>query len=217
MPLATRETLESQLPRSYTLGKRTESVAGTRAAIMEALNNLTSRSPYQHITLKQIAEEADVAEKTVHRHFPSKDAILVALTSDRVRAGHGRLGPWRDTTDPAAAFERLVRAVYTQYEESGGLCWSFITAVSSSEEIAKEREVIRRVGDDLASSLVDAWPDAWRVKRERASHIIAGSLRFVTWMALRKEWGLTHEESIAVTTGAVRRMLSTRAAAGPAE
>src|SRR3972149_344800 len=112
------------MPRSYSLGKREPLVSQTRAAIIGALLRLMASTPYDSITIKQVAAEADVAEKTVQRHFGSKHAILVAhlegVTNAEVRA---RVWTSTNGREPRSAIEQVVRAVFSAYEEREDEIW----------------------------------------------------------------------------------------------
>ncbi len=46
-----------------------EHLAGTAAKLFESLS-------YESVTMERIAEEADVAKRTLYNHFPTKEAIL---------------------------------------------------------------------------------------------------------------------------------------------
>jgi AcrR family transcriptional regulator len=67
-------------------GRRERNAARTRTAITEAARRLFDASGYVGTTIEQIAEEADVAPRTVFRYFPTKESILFAEFED-VRKG----------------------------------------------------------------------------------------------------------------------------------
>ena len=152
------------MPRRYTLGKRETAVAQTRREIANALLRLMAQAPYDSIALKQIAREADVAERTVNRHFASKHAILVAhlegVTNAEVRAR-----VWKSVNggDPRSAIEQVVRAVFEAYEGREDEIWPVINTEASSKEFAEYRASVKQFQDRLASSVVNAWPEAWRL------------------------------------------------------
>lgn len=48
----------------------------SKSLIVHALIELMDKKPYSEITLKEIAENADLTRQTLYRNFPKKEAIL---------------------------------------------------------------------------------------------------------------------------------------------
>src|SRR4051812_16478023 len=63
------------MPRSYSMGKRAETVAATRQRIMDAALALYQERGIAGTTMQDVARRADVAPGTVANHFGSADAI----------------------------------------------------------------------------------------------------------------------------------------------
>jgi AcrR family transcriptional regulator len=59
-------------------GLRERKNARTRAAIARATLELALESGFEHATIAKIAERADVAPRTVHQWFPSKEDIVLS-------------------------------------------------------------------------------------------------------------------------------------------
>src|SRR3972149_3845288 len=66
------------MPRPYSMAKRADETDRTRRRIEAALIRLLGSRPYNGITIVEIAAEADVAVRTVQRHFRTKDDVLAA-------------------------------------------------------------------------------------------------------------------------------------------
>lgn len=68
--------------RKYTLRKRAESQAETRARIVEATMALHEELGPRNTTISAVAERAGVQRLTVYRHFPDEAALFQACTTD---------------------------------------------------------------------------------------------------------------------------------------
>lgn len=67
-------------PRKYTLGKRAESVAGTRQRIIDATFDLHTEKGVVATSMQDVAERADVALRTVYNHYPTIDDLVAGCT-----------------------------------------------------------------------------------------------------------------------------------------
>ncbi|HWG86071.1 MAG TPA: TetR/AcrR family transcriptional regulator, partial [Deinococcales bacterium] len=66
--------------------RRSSPDSGRRGQILQAALRVFASKGFQRSTTKDIAREAGVAEGTLYNHFPSKDAILLALLEDLIGA-----------------------------------------------------------------------------------------------------------------------------------
>ena len=73
--------------RAYNSSVRQEQAAATRTRILEAAGVLFERDGYLRTTIKQIADQADVAVDTVYAVFSSKGRVLTALIDLRLTDG----------------------------------------------------------------------------------------------------------------------------------
>ena len=64
-----KSTQDAPGRRERKLRQMTEHIAGTAATLFESLS-------YESVTMERIAEEADVAKRTLYNHFPTKEAVL---------------------------------------------------------------------------------------------------------------------------------------------
>jgi AcrR family transcriptional regulator len=80
-------------------GTRERSTAATRRRIAETALDLFQRQGYAETTIDQIASAADVGRRTIFRHFPTKEAILLDHLSVRREVTLQRLRE-RPPTEP---------------------------------------------------------------------------------------------------------------------
>ncbi|MBL1120698.1 TetR family transcriptional regulator [Streptomyces sp. 110] len=77
------------------VGRRERKKAATRAAILEAATALFLARGFDAVTVREIADEADVSPKTVFTHFPHKEALVFSDEGERherlIAAVSGRL------------------------------------------------------------------------------------------------------------------------------
>ncbi|MFD7667178.1 TetR/AcrR family transcriptional regulator [Streptomyces sp. NPDC059788] len=70
-----------------TVGRRERKKAATRAVILEAATTLFVARGFDAVTVREIADAADVSPKTVFTHFPHKEALVFSDEGER----HARL------------------------------------------------------------------------------------------------------------------------------
>ncbi|MGW4735219.1 TetR/AcrR family transcriptional regulator [Streptomyces shenzhenensis] len=65
------------------VGRRERKKAATRAAILEAATTLFLARGFDAVTVREIADKADVSPKTVFTHFPHKEALVFSDEDER--------------------------------------------------------------------------------------------------------------------------------------
>jgi AcrR family transcriptional regulator len=71
------------MDKAPVVGRRERKKAATRQAIADAALRLFLERGYDQVSIRDIANEADVATTTLFKHFPSKEALLFDLDTDR--------------------------------------------------------------------------------------------------------------------------------------
>lgn len=97
-------------PRRYTLGRRAETAAATREAIVEAAMTVYFELGTERTTLRAIAQRADVSRGTILHHFGDADGLLEAVL-DRILATLvlPDVGVLDGVADPEARVRTFVR------------------------------------------------------------------------------------------------------------
>ena len=126
----------------------------TRRAITSAALELASEVGFEHATVAQIAERANVSPRTVHAWFPSKDDIVIG-TSARIDdlAAALQAGGDGDTIDIIAAWLETVGAARTEPDELARLRYRVVLA--NSQLRALQRGRLETVEKLIASAIAD--------------------------------------------------------------
>jgi AcrR family transcriptional regulator len=100
------------------------------------------------VSLDEIARRAGVGPGTVHRHFPSKEALYLAVATDQFKQLVAEAEVLATTDDPAALFTQLSRMMATGAEN---------VAVKSALEAAELdlRTAAPKVAADLTRHVAD--------------------------------------------------------------
>ncbi|GAA1891206.1 TetR/AcrR family transcriptional regulator [Streptantibioticus ferralitis] len=106
-------------------------------------------------SMDQIARAAGVVRRTVYGHFPSRDALISALTDDAaeaVAAAHS--AALRDVEDPAEALARSILAVW-EIADRYRLLVSLAQRSVTVEGIMRRLEPVRRACTELLQHGLD--------------------------------------------------------------
>ncbi|MER7836901.1 helix-turn-helix domain-containing protein [Streptomyces sp. NPDC096040] len=68
------------------VGRRERKKAATRKALADAALEMFLERGYDQVSVKDIAEAADVSTTTLFKHFPSKEALVFDMDADREAA-----------------------------------------------------------------------------------------------------------------------------------
>ncbi|MEV4135516.1 TetR family transcriptional regulator [Dactylosporangium sp. NPDC049742] len=100
------------------------------------------------VSLDEIARRAGVGPGTVHRHFPSKEALYLAVATDEFEQLVAEAEELATTDDPAALFTQLSRMIATGAEN--------VTVKSALEAAELDlRTAAPRVAADLTRHVAD--------------------------------------------------------------
>jgi AcrR family transcriptional regulator len=161
MPAAARQ------PRADAVRNRQRVLAAARAAFAES-------GPA--VSLDDVARRAGVGPGTVHRHFPTKDALFAAVIEDRLQHLTARARSLAAAPDPGAAF-------FEFFHELAGEAAHNLALSAALTDTAQPGEAIHAAGAALEaqlSTLLRRAQDAGAVRPDlttRELHaVIAGAL-----------------------------------------
>lgn len=184
--------------RTYRQTRRADATGRTRAAILDAAQELFRADPQLDPSLDAVAARAGVSTRTVIRQFGSKEGLLEAAIAAGVEA--------TQATRHAAPgdVEGAVRAIVTHYEAMGDDVMRWLS-------LADRLPVVRRVTERGAESHqewveevfapdLDGLPRGERRARRAA---LATATDVYVWHLLRRREGL----GLEATRAAMRTMV----------
>jgi AcrR family transcriptional regulator len=185
---------------TYNSSLRDAQAAGTRQQILESVAALIERG--EEPTYAAIAKQAAVQERTVYRHFPSKDELYEAFWWMVVDARLGSTGYdasdlgslLRDVETTFRAFDGNVELVTAMLHSKHGL------AIRLSTNDRRKAMFVRVVKNEI--------PSADAQTHERAAAITQLLYSGMAWHSMRAYWGMDSEESSACVAQALRAMFA---------
>ncbi len=184
--------------RPYSMARRAEMAAQTRARILDGAVALYIERSIEHFTLDEVAERAGTTVQTVLRAFESKENLLLAALF-RLAEGGETLKATTPGDVPAA-----VDAIYDLYETMGDLLMQRLAderrlpAIKPSLDAGRNHH--RRWVEAIFAPLVEKAPKA---ERAEILDALTAATDIYVWNKLRKDRGLNREAAAAV----VRRMV----------
>jgi AcrR family transcriptional regulator len=181
----------SLLDRQTDLTRRL--ILDTAAALLEG------STPLGELTVRAVAKQANISERTVFRYFPARDEFLDAVAA----AVHERMA----LPAPPSSVEELLaapRALYSRFEARRELT----RAALHTELFHRIRESQAKVRWTAIQGIVDAAAPRAAARERR---IAAANIRFYlaasTWHYYRFYFRFSLEDTIACAETAIRQSL----------
>lgn len=108
-----------------------------RVSLTEAAETLFHRQGVHRTTLADIAQEADVPLGNIYYHFRTKELLIEAVISARLRENQENFAAWGQDPDPANRLLSFIRAGYAGAEQMavyGCPCGSLTQEISKGDE-----------------------------------------------------------------------------------
>ena len=192
-------------PRAYDMTKRSDAEGGTRRRVAEAALSLFKERDYDDVSLNEIARAAGVSHQTVLNHCESKAGVLMAageLFSEEIR-----------DLEVDAVVGDVISVVHTtciRYEVLGDANARWAAMSTRAPEVA-EGLTRGKLGFQswLEAMLGDLMPsDADPAERQRVLLGLHAALDVFTWKLLRRDLGLSQEQTEAQLTDLVLGVLA---------
>ncbi len=190
------------------MAKRAEATDRTRRRIEATLAQLLASKPYGAITMADIARESDVAVRTVQRHYPSKDNLLLhAYIGGPLEAVVEELSKGPLDKSPEEFLRSLVRAQFEFYDGHDPECQAIH---SRAAEVLDLQEALRATKDGHSAHIDDMvarWPDAWSTDPKSVRRALLAMTSYPAWQALTQMGGMASLEAIKFVSDVLCRTL----------
>ena len=178
---------------------RVAQTAATRERILDAVAELTEAG--EDPTFGAIAERAGVRERTVYRHFGTKEELYRAfwehVHEERIDAGFS-------ATD-VDSLRRLVATSFEGFERNAALVKSMLHSEHGLAMRLSANADRRRMFEDVAR---DALPERTALVRRRAAAAAQVLYSAMAWEYLREYWDMDAAEATATVQQALTAMFT---------
>jgi AcrR family transcriptional regulator len=173
-------------------------VAVVRDRVLEAVAVLLANG--EDLTFTKLARAADVPERTVYRHFPTREALMAAVY---VWANE-RIGFDGELPVDGDATKRMVRRVFPGFDEIAPVIRELLVAHEGLDARLSNAESRRRAAVDLVRHEA---PGLDRVTTRRIAAVTQVLTAASTWQTLRDYWSMDGEEGAETAALALELVL----------
>ena len=183
----------------------------TRGLILNAVDAILRRAPVAEVTIAAVAREADVTERTIYRHFPTREDLLAAAWRRALRAFIRGQTAQVETLDQIL---ELTRAAYENFDANEGIVRAIISAPEGVEVRKRPAEIRLDMLKRAYGKLLDGVPEDQVKAVVLATHALSSAS---VWSHLRDYCGVDGMEGGKIAAMAIERIVeATRARAKPA-
>ena len=172
-------------PRTYSQGKRAEATEQSRQAILTAAQELFRDEGRFELPLDEVANRAGCSERTVIRHFGSKEGLLVAAMAAAER------GVTESRQARPGDLAGSIRGLVGHYEEDGDLVLRWLSLADRYPLVRQVTESGTRLHEGWVEEVFAADLEALSRGERRLRKAVLASLTDVhVWALLRRRQGL---------------------------
>jgi AcrR family transcriptional regulator len=184
--------------RAYNSPLRAEQLEQTRHRIFEAVSDVLADHTVQELTIPLIARRAQVAVRTVYRHFPTREALFDAWGD---WAGENLRLVMHSYPETLEGLREFTPSLFQSYDDNERLVRALLNSAAALELRRRTRRRRRRQAERaLEEVTADLSPEA----RRRAVAVIYLLISAPAWQALREQSGLSGAEAGEAAAWAVR-------------
>lgn len=205
----------AKVPGTYAKGRTRASV------ILDAAVTVLIEHGYSNLSLRRVAEAADLRLGNLQHYFPSKDALVQAMLDRVIAAYLARLARVRSRgLDPEAEFREIVRTIFTDLNTRRTTVffpelWSL---ANHDPHVASYMErMYGRYREVLEASIARLNPALDTVQTKRLALFVSASIEGHTmFVGHRKAWRAQTQELLALATASFLWLVRTGHPAGHA-
>lgn len=194
--MAEHMSTKDQTARSASI--RETSAGATRDRLLSAAEALLRRG--EHCTMRSVAAEAGVGERTIYRYFESRDVLERELLDVLASKAHVPL------PDAASDLPEYVSQLFEMFEKNSDLIVGLTSLASGPLKMAFSRSRTKNL-QDLERVLQEAYPDIGAHSIRAAAISTRTLLSGGSWVYMRISCDLSNEDVISSAQWAVRQCL----------
>jgi len=138
------------------IGRRDRKKAATRKLIADAALRLFLERGYGNVTMREVANEADVSATTLLNYFPTKEALVFDRDADIEASLVAAITDRPGGTSPLAALHQHIKERVGRASAAPGAAQFRALVQSATALIDHERDMWLRHQDALAAAIADA-------------------------------------------------------------
>ena len=183
------------MPRRYSMANRARKTERTRRTIETALVRLLATRSYDAVSMVDIAQQADVAVRTVQRHYGSKDDVLAASVRHPAQALSEELSqrpPGKSARDDLQSLAAALFAIYSRYRRE---MWALYTRSAEVPELMRVQFVAGAAMISAVEALLARWAQRCAVDPLLAKRAILALTSYPAWRGLAGVGGFGSPEA----------------------
>jgi AcrR family transcriptional regulator len=173
----------------------------TRGLILNAVDAILRGAPVSEVTIAAVARQADITERTIYRHFPTREDLLGAAWRRALRAF---IRGQTQQVETLAQILELTRAAYENFDANEGVVRAIISAPEGLEVRKRPAEIRLEMLRKAYAGLLAGIPEEQVKTVVMATHVLSSAS---TWAHLRDYCGLDGIEGGKVAALAIELMV----------
>jgi AcrR family transcriptional regulator len=153
------------------------------------------------VTFGNVAAAAGVPERTLYRHFPTRDALIGALFDE----ANAQIGFEGELPMTAAATTDMIRRIFPGFDTIAPVIDELLRTPEGRRARLARIESRRKAATAVVH---DARPDLDATTTRQLAAVVQVLGTAAVWQALRDFWSMDGEQAAAAVTTAIERLLT---------